>query len=117
MSESLTKREIIRDNDVLERLARKAPGIKGACMGIRLLPNSQPFHRIVVFVRRNTKSVMRNKLRRIGREMFRQSKNYLPIPYGDIALWLDSAAVRIPHTERRERFVDMVCKVAMRVGR
>lgn len=114
MNESLTKREIIRDHALLERLVRKAPGVREGYLGVRFLPNSQSFYRIVVFVRRKTKSVMRNRLRRIGREMFRQSKNYLPFPCGDIALWLDSSATRVPHAERRKRFVDIVCGLADR---
>lgn len=117
MSASLTKREIIKNKNIIKRLAKCAIGIKIDYMGVRFIPNAQQFHRIVIFVHRNVRGVMRNKLRRIGREVFRLSKNEIPPPYGDIALLVNISAIDVLHTERCKQFVYMACKVSERVRR
>lgn len=116
MSESLTKREILRDREVLRRLAKTAPIVRGVHMSVRFTPNTQSFHRIVIFVRRGTGGVARNRIKRIGKEMFRQSKHHLPPLHGDIALLLGGAVQSVPHAQRKAEFVAMVCAIVERVS-
>ena len=58
---------------------------------------------------------MRNRLRRIGKEMFRQSKSQLPTPCADIALSLNTSILRIAHAERKEMFIALVQKLTERI--
>lgn len=107
MNESLTKREIIRDASTLKALARSAFRVRNSYMGVGFLPNGKLYHRIVVFPRRGVvkiRGVARNRIRRIGKEMFRQNKEYLPTLCGDIALSLWGSVVDRPHAERVEAF-------------
>ena len=110
MSANLTKKEIIRSTTAIRHLVRSSLRAHSDHMSIKFRYNSLLYYRVIIFVKRGTtkmNSVMRNKIKRIGREIFRQSKQKLSIPQGDIAISLSTSILEIPYQQRIHAFINL----------
>jgi len=84
-------------------------------MRVRFRSREQRNFRIIVLVARGEKKMTccdKNRIKRIGKEIFRTQKHTLAIPYGDIVLSLTKSVCNIPHYERIAMFIALTRKAA-----
>ena len=119
MSANLTKKEIIRNTTAIKLLVRSTLRVHSDYISIKFRYNSLLYYRVIIFAARGTKktnSVMRNKLKRIGREIFRQSKQKLCMPSGDIAISLSKSILEIPARQRIYMFINLIHQMREKIA-
>ncbi len=102
MRKSLTKREILRGRSDITRVFRQ--GERVSCSGLKLvyMRNGLPYSRVLISPVRNFgRAVDRNRIRRLLKEIFRDSKDHVLVGYDIVCIVFPNCGNTYSECEKR----------------
>ena len=103
MRENITKAEILRKRSDIQALFKSRKSFRINALQIKARPNGLGYCRLLVAPLKGKKkigSVLRNTLRRIGRELYRRNRALLSGYSYDIVLFVGAHTLTIPFEKR-----------------
>ncbi|MDD8014146.1 MAG: ribonuclease P protein component [Acidobacteriota bacterium] len=114
MDEGLSPQERIRKKSDFLALYKKGSRLRGKYFDIVYLANQLPFSRMAVVVsKRVGNAVVRNKVKRWTRDLFRRNKDLMREPT-DLILIMRKDIVDLSREERKAEYLSAIRRIARR---